>query len=302
MTLRKSRNDSLRKLLKKARLNLENSAERLHSIRTRIRYQLEAMKDTSSSTDTIFAGDPAVFMDGHSNSFAFNAHVAAVFDDMISRSVPGYRRIQSIVAGLAVETIKDGQTIYDLGCSTGTSLLNIARRIVEIRRENPAFAREAKLIGLDSSPDMVMRAHDKIAAFHCNDLVSIFQADIRETPLKLSPMIISLYTLQFLTPRDRVRTINRVFQNLTRDGVFIFAEKIKHSSDILERTITSDYDQFKRNNGYSDLEIVRKREALQNVLVPFTLEQNLQMLRSAGFKHCEVIEKELCFVTILAQR
>jgi len=259
------------------------------------------VKDTIFLEHQPFTRDPRAGAAGP-QGFAFNSRVAAVFDDMISRSVPGYSRIQSLAASLVLEKLKEGDTIYDLGCSTGTSLLRIAQRILQKRQQDPHFARDVQLIGIDSSPDMVLRAQDKISAFECHDLVSVYQADIMENPLKRTPAVLSLYTLQFLSPRDRVRTVNRIYQSLDRDGMFIMAEKVRHQSESLERIITADYDQFKRDNGYSNLEITRKREALQNVLIPFTLEDNLKMLHSCGFKRCEVIEKELCFATILAQR
>jgi tRNA (cmo5U34)-methyltransferase len=236
------------------------------------------------------------------HQFAFNAQVAAVFDDMISRSVPGYENIQEISAQLAVEALESPCAIYDLGCSTGTSLLRIAQKIKEQRSTNPRFARGCLLIGIDSSTDMIKRAQEKIAAFACADLVTALEGDIRSTDLSDAGVVLSHYTLQFLPPDTRAQVIKTVYQNLRSNGLFIFSEKVRHQSDNLERALTQAHEQFRCQNGYSLVEIIRKREALENVLIPFTLEQNLALLQEAGFNTCEVIRKDLCFVTFLARK
>jgi len=236
------------------------------------------------------------------NGFAFNAQVAAVFDDMISRSVPGYENIQEISAQLAIEALENPCVVYDLGCATGTSLIRIAQKIKEQRETKPRFARGCHLIGIDSSADMIKRAHEKIAAFACAKMVSAQKGDIRSSDLSEAGVVLSHYTLQFLPPADRAQVIRAVYQSLSQQGLFIFSEKVRHQSANLERALTEAHEQFRCKNGYSLVEIIRKREALENVLIPFSLEQNITLLRDAGFKTCEVIRKDLCFVTFLARK
>lgn len=241
-------------------------------------------------------------LDQGSHKFAFNAKVAAVFDDMISRSVPGYENIQEISAQLAIEALNRPGAVYDLGCSTGTSLLRIAQKIKERRMVDPRFARGCHLIGIDSSADMIKRAQEKITAFDCDELITALQADIRVADISDARVILSHYTLQFLPPAARIKILKDAHHSLIEDGLFIFSEKVRHLSPTLEKSLTIAHEQYRQQNGYSMVEIIRKREALENVLVPFTLEQNLSLLHEAGFKDCEVIRKDLCFVTFLAKK
>lgn len=233
-------------------------------------------------------------------SFAFNAKVAAVFDDMICRSVPGYARIQALSAEIAAEILRADDKVYDLGCSTATSLIKIAQKLETARPGETNLANTLSLIGIDSSQDMVLRAQEKVAAFDFKNLISILQADIRSVNLKLCKLVICHYTLQFLAPQDRGLVANNIFNALDHEGVFIFSEKVVHSSALLQSTLSAEYDRFKLENGYSNLEIMRKRQALENVLIPLSLEENVTLLRSAGFRSVEILQKELGFVSFLA--
>ena len=48
--------------------------------------------------------------------------------------------------------------------------------------------------------------------------------------------------------------------------------------------MTDLHHEFKRAQGYSDLEIAQKRASLENVLVPNTVDQHIERLLAAGFE------------------
>lgn len=223
--------------------------------------------------------------------FEFNEQVATVFDDMVSRSVPHYGAIQEATARLAVRLLKSGGTVLDLGCSTGTSLFEVARRVKNVR-----------LIGVDNSEAMLKVAAVRAKELGLQDRVSFILGDITEIDLPQSDLVILNYTLQFIPVRAREIFLREIFEVLNCGGGVILSEKVRHEGEKVNDVLTSLYYDFKRDNHYSELEISQKREALENVLIPLTLSENLEMLGSAGFQERELYLKWINFVTIVALR
>jgi tRNA (cmo5U34)-methyltransferase len=229
-----------------------------------------------------------VFAKPIKKQFEFDEEVAAVFDDMLSRSVPFYKESQKITEFFAKKTLQDGSRVYDLGCSTGTTLLGIER----------ALDVEVELIGLDNSEAMLTQAKRKCEAFGSS--VEVKNADILSFEYKEADMFVSNYTLQFIRPLVRDELVKKIADSLNREGVFIFSEKvISHHSKLNKELIECYYD-FKKEQGYSEYEIMQKREALENVLVPYSEEENIKMALNAGFSHCEVILRWANFATFIA--
>lgn len=228
------------------------------------------------STDKYFSDKMTKIKD-----FEFTEDVAEVFDDMVSRSVPFYDEIHRIILDLVDRAYKGG-TIYDLGCSTGTTFSIIAEHLRKQNKDLPEF------IGIDNSPSMLKKCHEKMkkhkvsqAFFEC--------ADLAEVVFKKSDMIIMNYTLQFIKPAKRQLLLNNIYKSLNKDGVFILSEKIKSNKTSINDLLIELYYDFKRRNGYSELEISQKREALENVLIPMTPEKQIEQLKEAGFKKVEMI-------------
>lgn len=255
----------------------------------------------TSAKDTIFkdenfesSGFPR--SDSGDAHFAFNSKVAAVFDDMVSRSVPSYLEIQEITAKLASLYVKDNTSVYDLGCSTGTSLIRIAQAIPDIEK------RGISLLGIDYSNDMLERCREKLRAFSLDSRITLYSQDLRNVTIHSAALVICHYTLQFLPPEDRPEIIRRVKEGMIDGGIFILSEKINHTDPVLEEFLTARYYDFKKGNGYTDQENFRKRQALENVLRTLSIDENMEMLRNAGFRSVEIINKSLSFVSILATR
>lgn len=229
-----------------------------------------------------------VFTKPIKKQFEFDEDVAVVFDDMLQRSVPFYKESQKIVEFFVLKQLENGGLLYDLGCSTATILLNIHRNLKS----------EAELIGLDNSEAMLNQARKKCEAYGANIIVE--NADILDYNYKKADIFISNYTLQFIRPLVREEFVKKISSSLKKDGLFIFSEKVISHHSKLNKDLIECYYEFKKEQGYSEYEIMQKREALENVLVPYSEEENIKMVMNSGFSHCEVIFKWANFVTFMA--
>lgn len=230
-----------------------------------------------------------VFTKPIEKQFEFDEDVAAVFDDMLSRSVPFYKESQEITKHFTCKHSKEGSVIYDLGCSTASTLLNIER---EIEKEG------VELIGIDNSKAMLEQAKKKIDAFGSH--VSVHEGDILEYEYKKADVFISNYTLQFIRPLVREKLIKKICDSLNDNGIFLFSEKIISEHKVLNKELIDYYYDFKKEQGYSQYEIMQKREALENVLIPYTELENIKMATGCGFSFCEAIFRWGNFATFIA--
>lgn len=238
----------------------------------------------SMSRDTIYQQNEST------GDFSFNDQVAEVFDDMVNRSVPLYSTVIDGIARLLNQQQQEQMTVYDLGCSTGTTLLELSRRLDH---------KSLRLIGIDNAPAMLARARRKAAMFSKTEALVFQEGDISSCPLPGADVILCNYTLQFTRPPVRHALVQRFFQALPEGGLLIISEKILANGPFNRRFINI-YHDFKRQQGYSELEIAAKREALENVLVPFSVEENIELLKQAGFAHVEIFCKWFNFVSIVA--
>jgi len=229
-----------------------------------------------------------VFTKAIKKQFEFDEEVAAVFDDMLLRSVPFYSESQKITEFFALKQLQEGGLMYDLGCSTATLLLNIRRKLNS----------EARLIGLDNSEAMLEQARKKCEAYGAD--VEINYADILEYEYEEADVFVSNYTLQFIRPLVREELVKKIASSLQKGGLFIFSEKVISHHPKLNKELIECYYDFKKEQGYSQYEIVQKREALENVLVPYSEEENIKMAKSCGFSHCEIVFRWANFATFIA--
>ncbi|MCK4737106.1 MAG: carboxy-S-adenosyl-L-methionine synthase CmoA [Sulfurimonas sp.] len=229
-----------------------------------------------------------VFTKPIKKQFEFDEEVAAVFDDMLSRSVPFYKESQKITEFFALKHLKDNSIMYDLGSSTASLLINISKKL----------ECEARLIGLDNSEAMLEQARKKCVALGAN--VELENADILEYDYKEADVFVSNYTLQFIRPLVREELVKKIAASLKKDGIFIFSEKVISHHSKLNKDLIECYYDFKKEQGYSEYEIMQKREALENVLVPYSEEENITMAKNCGFSHCEVVFRWANFATFIA--
>ena len=220
--------------------------------------------------------------------FEFDEDVASVFDDMLSRSVPRYQDMLDLTTSFALKYTQENSTIYDLGCSTATTLINIAKKS-DVK---------LNLIGIDTSNAMLNRAKHKTKAFGID--IQFIEDDIFNIDFFCSHVIISNYTLQFIRPLQREKLIRKIYDSLENGSIFIFSEKVITDNKILNKQFIDEYYDFKKTQGYSEFEISQKREALENVLIPYSYEENKKMILDAGFSHFDCLFKWINFATVIA--
>ncbi len=229
-----------------------------------------------------------VFTKPIKKQFEFDEEVAAVFDDMLQRSVPFYKESQKITEFFAIKYLKEEGVLYDLGSSTASLLISMSKKL--------EF--NATLVGLDNSEAMLNQARKKSVALGAD--IELYNADILEYNYKKANVFISNYTLQFIRPLVREELVKKICDSLKEEGIFIFSEKvISHNSKLNKELIECYYD-FKKEQGYSEYEIMQKREALENVLVPYSEDENIKMAKNCGFSHCEVVFRWANFATFIA--
>ena len=220
--------------------------------------------------------------------FEFDEDVASVFDDMLHRSVPFYDQMLELTTSFALNYLTECDTIYDLGCSTASTLINIAKK----------SDLKLNFYGVDNSTAMLERAKHKTNAFGLN--INFIENDIFNVEIDPAKVIISNYTLQFIRPLQREKLIQKIYDSLVEGGIFIFSEKVITDDKVLNKQFIDSYYEFKKKQGYSEFEIAQKREALENVLIPYTYEENKNMILNSGFKHFDCIFKWINFGTFIA--
>jgi len=220
--------------------------------------------------------------------FEFNEAVASVFDDMISRSIPFYDEFVSFSVDIVDRFCRDGASVVDFGCSTANTLLALARK-------HPA---KYELIGIDTSEHMLVHAHAKALAYGVH--LRLYHADIFESDIKDAGCVISNFVMQFIEPNKRREAFAKAYDTLGQGGVFVFAEKLSSEDAPLEDFLTQRYYEYKRKQGYSELEIMQKRQALENVLIPFSEAHNIELCGEVGFAHTECVFRAMNFALFVA--
>ena len=228
------------------------------------------MKDKGKiNRDKIYAEPTDMLVD-----FVFDERVANVFPDMIRRSVPGYDTIIPMLGVFAGKYIQANSNIYDLGCSLGAATLSIRRRITQP---------DCKIIAIDNAPAMVEQCKTNIDADSSVTPVEVVCDDILNVSIENASLVVINFTLQFLKPELRAELLKKIFLGLNQGGVLILSEKVISENSQQQSLYEDLHAEFKRANGYSDLEISQKRSALENVLIPETSEKHISRLAEIGF-------------------
>ncbi|WQZ52834.1 carboxy-S-adenosyl-L-methionine synthase CmoA [Helicobacter pylori] len=233
--------------------------------------------------------------------FCFDEKVAHVFDDMLERSIPYYHEMLDLGAYFIAQNLKENiypkslpkplpkPLIYDLGCSTGNFFIALNQQIQQ----------DIELVGIDNSMPMLKKAQEKLkdfnnARFECMDFL--------EVEFKEASAFSLLFVLQFVRPMQREVLLKKIYNSLALNGVLLVGEKIMSEDRILDKQMIELYYLYKQNQGYSHNEIAFKREALENVLVPYSLKENVALLESVGFKHVEAVFKWVNFTLLVARK
>ena len=225
------------------------------------------------------------------SDFKFDGRTASVFDDMLGRSVPFYDEIQRMTCELAGDFAAPGSNLYDLGCSTGTTLAAL----------EPYVHPSVRFVGVDSSPEMLVKARQKLDAIPSPRQRDLVQADLHELRgVENASVVVLTLTLQFVRPLHRERLIRHICEGTNEQGCLILVEKLTESDTLFNRLFIKYYYDMKRRHGYSDLEISQKREALENVLIPYHLEENRDLLLNAGYTKFQMFFRWYNFAGMIA--
>ena len=223
--------------------------------------------------------------------FSFNERVADVFDDMLDRSVPFYRTVIETTADIIRRLGAPDCCVFDLGCSTGSTLLELARLLPDM---------DLHFVGIDNAPAMIDKARRKTEMYSKASLIEFRNQDIISADLHGADIIICNYTMQFIRPMLRPEFVARLYESLPDGGILLVSEKVISPHSLLNRKFIDLYHDFKRIQGYSELEIAAKREALENVLIPFSIQENIYLLAKSGFDPVETFFQWINFVSFLA--
>jgi tRNA (cmo5U34)-methyltransferase len=244
----------------------------------------------TDSRDTLYA-DPLTDPLSDRALFAFDDKVARVFPDMIKRSVPGYPTIVAMTGLLAGRYATAGSALYDLGCSLGASTLAMRQNIREP---------DCRIIAVDNSPAMLDRCRGIVETDLHDTPVTLVCSDLQDVAIADASVAVLNFTLQFVPPEQRDQVIADIYRGMLPGGILVLSEKVVFEDRHLDELNVELHHQFKRANGYSELEVARKRSALETVLVPETLEQHRQRIARAGFTSCDVWFQCFNFASLIA--
>ena len=225
------------------------------------------------------------------SDFRFDEKTAAVFDDMVSRSVPFYEEMQRMTAEIATDFAVEGTNLYDIGCATGTTLAAL----------DGVVKPGVRFVGIDNAEEMLAKARQKLGGQLVARPWELIHADLNQGLIVDNASVaVMILTLQFVRPLNRERVMAAIANGLNHQGALILIEKVTVPDSMLNRLFIKFYYDLKRRRGYSEMEISQKREALENIMIPYQLEENLALLRGAGFTHTEVFFRWYNFLGILA--
>ena len=240
----------------------------------------------SDNRDTIYA-DPL----RDAGLFTFDENVARVFPDMIKRSVPGYTTIVAMTGLIAQRYASPGSRLYDLGCSLGASTLAMRQNL---RSE------DCRIVGVDNSAAMLERCRSIVDTDTHDTPVDLICTNLEDVAIENASVVVLNFTLQFSPLGIRDEVIGRIYAGLRPGGIMVLSEKLTFEDPHLDQLNIDLHHEFKRANGYSELEIAQKRAAIENVLLPETLATHKQRIAEAGFSSCDVWFQCFNFASLVA--
>ncbi len=244
------------------------------------------MANPNSPSDKVYAEQLDKIDD-----FNFDDRVAEVFPDMIQRSVPGYEIMINMLGSLTQKFSQENANYYDLGCSLGAATLAMRRQITQSG---------CQIIAVDNSNAMLERCESHVNAFNYHTPVVYKLADINDIDISNAAIVVLNFTLQFLSPAQRQGLIDGIYQGMRPGGLLFISEKLKFADPTIDSLLVDLHHDFKKANGYSELEISQKRSALENVMLTDSLEAHEKRIRQAGFEHFSLWYQQINFSSMIA--
>jgi tRNA (cmo5U34)-methyltransferase len=223
--------------------------------------------------------------------FVFDQQVVNVFEDMIRRSVPGYSMMLELIGLITQRYVKEGTNIYDLGCSLGASTFAIVHNLPYSN---------CSVIAIDKSEEMIEQCRRNIAVDKNTYTVDVICCDVMDAMFNNASLVVMNLTLQFIPLHERETLVSRLYSGLNKGGILVLSEKIMAESKNDDEVLIDLFHDFKRKQGYSDLEVAQKRDAIENILIPETLEQHRSRLLNAGFSQVIPWFQSFNFMSLIA--
>ena len=223
--------------------------------------------------------------------FAFDEQVSAAFEDMIDRSVPGYRTLIANIGPIAKHFLQSNSHCYDLGCSHGAATLSICSVV-----DDPTI----KIIAVDNAPAMIKKCEHNISLRKTSVSIQTLQENIQNVPIKNASFVILNLTLQFIPLEQRQSIIKKIYRGLNKNGACLLTEKVVFPDAQSEQLMQQLHTNFKTANQYSQLEISQKRKALENVLLRETQTDHVQRFYDSGFSRVIPWFQCMSFISLIA--
>ncbi|WP_462320148.1 carboxy-S-adenosyl-L-methionine synthase CmoA [Halochromatium sp.] len=244
---------------------------------------------SASRIDQVYAG-----ADAPRGDFVFDERVARVFSDMIARSVPGWLELLRLIGLIGGRLAQPGSRVYDLGCSLGATSASLLARLPETEG-----AEGVRVYAIDRAPAMLEELRLRLKPEIERGRLQSICADLLDLMITDASLVVMNLTLQFIAPEQRLSLLRRIRQGLRPGGALILAEKVEVVED--GGLLTQLHADFKAAQGYSQLEIARKRTALEQVLIPDRIAEHQARMREAGFERIEPFFQCLNFVGWIAR-
>ena len=225
--------------------------------------------------------------------FSFNEEVSEVFEDMIDRSIPGYRSSLKLIENFSKKYFQNKSFCYDLGCSLGASTLSLIKALEE---------REGQICAVDNSKAMISKCNKKFKHLIDSKRVNFINQDIETTEIKNASIVVLNFVLQFIDSSKRESLLEKVFSGMKKNGLLILSEKTHFDNKLKNQTLFKLHQNFKFKNGYTKMEISRKRDALEGVLITDLEKDHCQRLSKVGFREIKKVMSNLNFFTLIAQK
>jgi len=226
-----------------------------------------------------------------SSDFKFGKTVVSVFDDMVVRSVPFYLEIQRMMTEISADFAVPNTNVYDLGCSTGTTLINLDKVLTP----------DINFVGIDESEEMLKKCKANFEAENVKRKFDLQRMDLNQgIRIENASVVVMCLTLQFIRPLYRGKLLKEIYQQMNDNSCFILIEKVLGEDSLFNRLFIDYYYDFKRRNHYNEMEIAQKREALENVLIPYKLLENRELLLNTGFRYVDTFFKWYNFSGMIA--
>jgi tRNA (cmo5U34)-methyltransferase len=210
---------------------------------------------------------------------------------MVTRSVPFYLEMQRMMTEMTKSFAAPGSTVYDLGCSTGTTLINLDK----------VLPPDVGFVGIDESDEMLKKCESNFKTAGVERPYQLKKSDLNQgVQVENASVVIMCLTLQFIRPLYREKLLKSIYDQMNPDSCFILIEKVLGEDSLFNRLFIEYYYDFKRRNSYNDMEIAQKREALENVLIPYKLLENRELLLNTGFRYVETFFKWYNFSGMIA--